>query len=184
MVAGNGLALNAAQILNRDTQSADAGLPLGLQGDSVVLTASRTDNTAGAIAADSLIDIRGPDAAGLLDNTHGNISSGGGIDVTVSRVQNPQGTLIAGRTLDLAADSLGGDGRLLSGGDLSLSLQQDFANLREITANGHAVIRTAGVLTNDGVMRAGDLEVHGADVNNNASGEMSGMRTTVAAHNT
>ncbi|MFY3149229.1 hemagglutinin repeat-containing protein [Achromobacter xylosoxidans] len=184
MVAGNGLALNAAQILNRDTQSADAGQPLGLQGDSVVLTASRTDNTAGAIAADSLIDIRGPDAAGLLDNTHGNISSGGGIDVTVSRVQNPQGTLIAGRTLDLAADSLGGDGRLLSGGDLSLSLQQDFANLREITANGHAVIRTAGVLTNDGVMRAGDLEVHGADVNNNASGEMSGMRTTVAAHNT
>lgn len=184
MVAGNGLTLNAAQILNRDTQSANASQPLGLQGDSVVLTAGRTDNTAGVIAADSLIDIRGPDAAGQLDNTHGNISSGGGIDVTVSRVQNPQGTLIAGRTLDVTGDSLGGDGSLLSGGDLRLSLQQDFANLREITANGHAVIRTAGMLTNDGVMRAGDLEVHGADVNNSVSGEMSGMRTTVAARNT
>ncbi|HAF2412847.1 TPA: filamentous hemagglutinin N-terminal domain-containing protein [Salmonella enterica] len=184
MVSGNGLTLNAAQIFNRDTQSVNASQPLGLQGDRVVLIAGHTDNTTGTIAADNLISIRGPDAAGLLDNTHGNISSGGGIDVTVSRVHNSQGTLIAGETLDLTADSLGGDGSLLSGGDLSLSLQQDFASLREITASRHAVIRTAGLLTNDGVIRAGDLEVHGADVNNNVSGEMSGVLTKVAAGNT
>ena len=183
MVAGNGLTLNAARILNRDTQSVHASQPLGLQGASVALAASHIDNTAGTIAADGGIGIRGPDAAGQLDNTRGSISSGGSIDIAVSRVLNPLGTLIAGQLINVAADSLGGDGSLLSRGDLRLSLRQDFTNLREITANGRADIGTAGLLTNHGILQAGDLDVQGADVNNSVTGEMRGVRTTIAARN-
>ncbi|WP_368859789.1 hypothetical protein, partial [Escherichia coli] len=85
------------------------------------------------------------------------MSSGGSIDIAVSRVLNPLGTLIAGQLINVAADSLGGDGSLLSRGDLRLSLRQDFTNLREITANGRADIGTAGLLTNHGILQAGDL---------------------------
>lgn len=184
MVSGNGLTLNAAQILNRNTQSPDASQPLGLQGDSVILTAMRTDNTGGTIAADSRIGIRGTDAASQLDNAQGNISSHGDIDVAASHVLNPLGTLIAGKSLNVTADSLGGDGSLLSGGGLSLVLQQDFTNSREITANGLALISSAGLLTNHSVLQAGDLEVRGANVDNTSTGEMGGARTTVIAHDT
>jgi filamentous hemagglutinin len=184
MVAAGGLALNAAQILNRDTQSADADRPLGLQGDSVVLTAHRTDNTAGTIAADSRIAIRGTGEGSVLDNTLGNVTSGGSIEVEANRVLNQLGTLLAGKSLGVSADTLGGDGTLLSKGDLSLTLQQDFTNFKEITVNGHALIGTAGLLTNHGVLQAGDLEVRGIGVNNTATGEISAGRTTVVARDT
>lgn len=181
MVAGDGLTVTAAQVLNRDTQSADADKPLGLQGASVVLTSNRIDNNAGTIAADSHIGLRGAGANSQLDNTRGNISSGGSIDVAVNRVLNQAGTLLAGKSLSVTADSLGGDGSLLSKGDLSLMLQQDFTNLKEITANGRAFISTAGLLTNHSLLRAGDLEVRSTNINNSATGEMSGGRTTVVA---
>ncbi|EHN63592.1 two-partner secretion domain-containing protein [Comamonas testosteroni] len=184
MVATGGLALNAAQILNRDTQSADADQPLGLQGDSVVLTAHRTDNTAGTIAADSSIAIQGTGEGSVLDNTLGNVTSGGSIELEANRVINQLGTLLAGKSLGVSADSLGGDGSLLSKGDLSLILQQDFTNLKEITVNGRALISTGGLLTNHSLLQAGDLEVRGANVNNTATGEMSGGRTTVVARDT
>lgn len=181
IVADDGLILNAARILNRDTQSANPSQPLGLQGGSVTLTASHTDNTAGAIVADSHIGIRGVGVASALDNSRGDISSGGGIDVTVSRVMNPLGTLAAGKSLNVTADSLGGDGSLLTEGDLSLALQQDFTNLKEIAANGRAIIGTAGLLTNHGILQAGDLDVRGANIDNSASGEMNGGRATLIA---
>ena len=130
---------------------ADADRPLGLQGDSVVLTAHRTDNTAGTIAADSRIAIRGTGEGSVLDNTLGNVTSGGSIEVEANRVLNQLGTLLAGKSLGVSADTLGGDGTLLSKGDLSLTLQQDFTNFKEITVNGHALIGTAGLLTNHGV---------------------------------
>ncbi|WP_116791226.1 hemagglutinin repeat-containing protein [Achromobacter dolens] len=181
MVAGHGLTLGASQILNRDTQGAKDSQPLGLQADSVMLAAGRTDNTAGIVAADSRIVIRGAHAAGQLDNARGHIASSGSIDVAVSRVLNPSGTLIAGKLLNVAADSLDGDGSLLSRGDLRLSLRQDFTHLREITANGHARISTAGLLINHGVLQAGDLDVRGVDIINSVTGKMNGVRATVAA---
>ncbi|KGG92546.1 hypothetical protein P245_11405, partial [Comamonas thiooxydans] len=184
MVAAGGLALNAAQILNRDTQSTDADRPLGLQGDSVALMAHRTDSTAGTIAADSRIGIRGTGEDSVLDNTLGNVTSGGSIELEASRVLNQLGTLLAGKSLGVSAATLGGDGSLLSKGDLSLNLQQDFTNVKQITVNGHALIGTAGLLTNHGVLQAGDLEVRGTGVNNTATGEMSGGRTTVVARDT
>ncbi|MBN0386987.1 hypothetical protein JTM64_36865, partial [Pseudomonas aeruginosa] len=102
----------------------------------------------------------------------------------VNRVLNQVGTLLAGKSLNVTADTLGGNGSLLSKGDLSLVLQQDFTNLKEITVNGRALISTAGLLTNHSLLQAGDLEVRGTNVNNTVTGEMSGGRTTVVASNT
>ncbi|PJM86423.1 two-partner secretion domain-containing protein [Achromobacter ruhlandii] len=184
MAAGDGLTVSAARILNRDTQGAQANRPLGLQGDSVALSANRIDNTAGAIVADTHVGILGAGMDSVLDNTRGTVTAGGGIEVGVNRALNPLGTLLAGKSLSVTADSLGGDGSLLSKGDSSLILQQDFTNLKEITANGRARISTAGLLTNRGLLRAGDLEARGANVDNTATGEMSAGRATVVALDT
>ena len=81
MVAGGDLTVSAAQIRNRDTQSADDSKSLGLQGNSVVLTAGHTDNTGGLVAADQRISIQGKGS--VLDNTRGSLSSGGAIVVDV-----------------------------------------------------------------------------------------------------
>ncbi len=184
MAAGDGLTVSAARILNRDTQGAEANKPLGLQGDSVALSANRVDNTAGAIVADTHVGILGAGMDSVLDNTRGTLTAGGGIEVAVNRALNPLGTLLAGKSLSVTADSLGGDGSLLSKGDSSLILQQDFTNLKEITVNGRARISTAGLLTNRGLLRAGDLEARGANVDNTATGEMSAGRATVVALDT
>lgn len=184
VLAGDGLMVNAAQIRNRDTQGADADKPLGLQGNTVELSAKHIDNTAGAIAAGRHIGIRDPGAHSVLDNTRGNVSSGGGIDIAINRVLNPAGTLLAGTSLNVTADRLGGDGSLLSKGDLSLILQQDFTLLKEVAANGRAFISTAGLLTNHSLLQAGELEVRGVNVNNTATGQMNGGRTTVVARDT
>ncbi|WP_082889751.1 two-partner secretion domain-containing protein [Achromobacter ruhlandii] len=184
MAAGDGLTVSAARILNRDTQGAEANKPLGLQGDSVALSANRIDNTAGAIVADTHVGILGAGMDSVLDNTRGTVTAGGGIEVGVNRALNPLGTLLAGKSLSVTADSLGGDGSLLSKGDSSLILQQDFTNLKEITANGRARISTAGLLTNRGLLRAGDLEARGANVDNTATGEMSAGRATVVSLDT
>ncbi len=184
MAAGDGLTVSAARILNRDTQGAQANRPLGLQGDSVALSANRVDNTAGAIVADTHVGILGAGMDSVLDNTRGTVTAGGGIEVAVNRALNPLGTLLAGKSLSVTADSLGGDGSLLSKGDSSLILQQDFTNLKEITVNGRARISTAGLLTNRGLLRAGDLEARGANVDNTATGEMSAGRATVVALDT
>ncbi|WP_171962503.1 two-partner secretion domain-containing protein [Bordetella trematum] len=184
VLAGDGLTVNASQIRNRDTQGANADKPLGLQGNTMELTARHIDNTAGAIAAGRHIGIRGPGAQSVLDNTRGNVSSGGGIDIAINRVLNPAGTLLAGTSLNVTADRLGGDGSLLSKGDLSLILQQDFTLLKEVAANGRAFIGTAGLLTNHSLLQAGELEVRGVSVSNTATGQMNGGRTTVVARDT
>ncbi len=184
MAAGNQLSLKATQILNRHTQSVDASHSLGMQGDRVTLSAGHIDNTDGAIVADHSLGVRGAGTASVLDNTRGQLSSGGRIELAAHRVLNSSGTVLAGQSLVLAADSLGGDGSLYSKGDLSLSVQQSFTNLTDIRANGHAVINTAEQLTNQGVIQAGTLELRGTNVNNTATGEISGGRTTVVASQT
>ncbi|OZI39063.1 hypothetical protein CEG14_05905 [Bordetella genomosp. 1] len=141
---------------------------------------AQLDNGDGTLASHAGFDIR----AGTLVNARGNILSDGRIEVAADRVINQRGTLLAGRSLGVSAGSLGGDGSLLSRGDLSLILRQDFTNLEEIRANGRAVIGTAGLLSNRGVVQAGDLELRGTNIDNAATGEMSGNRSTVIARDT
>lgn len=176
ILSGDALALASGSLDNR-------GGIVHSQGDALIRSGG-IDNTAGAIVAETHIGILGAGTDSVLDNTRGTVTAGGSLEVAVSRVLNPLGTLLAGKSLSVTADSLGGDGSLLSKGDLSLILQQDFTNLKEITANGRARISTAGLLTNRGLLRAGDLEARGVNVDNTATGEMSAGRATVVARDT
>lgn len=184
LAAGNVLNVTAGQILNRDTLGASADRPLGLQGDSVVLTANRVNNIVGVIAADQHIGINGSAHESEFDNTGGKVSSPGSITMVVNRTLNSGGALLAGKSLSLTANSLGGSGSLSSKGDLALALQQDFSNDNQVTAGGRAVISTAGLLNNRRTLQASDLEVRGSRVDNTVSGQIIGDKTLIAASNT
>ncbi|MCG1018703.1 MULTISPECIES: hemagglutinin repeat-containing protein [Burkholderiaceae] len=181
LIAASGeLSLNAKRIYNRDTRSTDPGTPLGLRGDAVALTAKHIDNHAGTITANRRVEITGAGTDSVLDNTQGNVSSAGSIQVFADHVYNPAGTLLSGTDLRVEAESLRGAGHLLSKGNLNLALQQDFDNENEVTANGHAVIRTPGRLVNRGTFEADELEVRGAQIDNTVGGRINGNRVGVA----
>ncbi|WP_447737424.1 two-partner secretion domain-containing protein [Aeromonas veronii] len=180
LVAGHGLQLNADTVQNSDTQGSHAS-PLGLQGEHVTLTARHIDNHNGEIAADQHIAIQG---GGALDNSQGRITSANTLTGTLGNVANRAGTLLSGGAFNLVANSLSGDGRVLSKGGLTLTMQQDFINEQDVSANGKAEITTAGRLTNRGTLQAKSLTVQAADIDNQASGQLRGTTTHVVASNT
>lgn len=175
-VAGGDLVAHAARIDNRNTTG--GSIPLGLQGRSVALTAAQIDNSAGMIAADQRIALQ---AADVLLNQQGLVSSAGRLDVHAGQVGNTDGTLLSAGNQTLHANALNGTGRVLSQGDLVLALQQDYRNDGQITANGKATVSTQGLWTNAGKVQAGDLDLHAGQIDNLATGEISGIRTQVRA---
>ncbi|MFM5342616.1 hemagglutinin repeat-containing protein [Aeromonas veronii] len=180
LAAGHGLQLNADTVQNSDTQGSHAS-PLGLQGEHVTLTARHIDNHNGEIAADQHIAIQG---GGALDNSQGRITSANTLTGTLGNVANRAGTLLSGGAFNLVANSLSGNGRVLSKGGLTLTMQQDFINEQDVSANGKAEITTAGRLTNRGTLQAKSLTVQAADIDNQASGQLRGTTTHVVASNT
>lgn len=184
VTAGNDLNISTGMIDNRDTRSADPAVMMGLQGGKVVLAANHIDNSNGFVAADHQIDITGNGAPNSLINANGFVSSAGGITITTNSLENAGGTLLSGEDQSIVANRLSGDGRILSQGDLALTLQQDWDHGGEVTANGLAQVSTAGTLTNRGTLQAGDLDLRAANLDNTASGEISGGRTHVTATNT
>lgn len=175
-VAGGDLVARAARIDNRATSG--GGTALGLQGRNVDLTAAQIDNSSGMIAADQRIALQATDA---LFNQQGLVSSAGSLDVRAGQVGNADGTLLSAGNQMLHANALIGTGRVLSQGDLVLALQQDYRNDGQITANGKATVSTQGLWTNAGKVQAGDLNLHARQIDNLATGEISGIRTQVRA---
>jgi len=182
--AVNVLTMKAARIINRDTLAAAGWLASGLEGASVVLEAAHIDNSVGLIAADQHVGIIGAGGASDLQNANGTITSGGTTHVGVNRVHHGRGTLVAGSDLVVTADYLSGDGRLLSQGDMSVTLLEAFTNDGEVTVNGRAAIGSAGHFTNRGIIQAGDLYVHGGNLDNTSSGQIKGTRTHVVTGGT
>jgi filamentous hemagglutinin len=65
---------------------------------------------------------------------------------------NTGGTLLAASKLSLDADSLSGDGEVLSQGDMSLTLRQAFHNAGRVIANGNLQWNLSGLgLINQGL---------------------------------
>ncbi|OBU48943.1 hemagglutinin repeat-containing protein [Stenotrophomonas maltophilia] len=176
VVASGTLDASAGSIDNRDTQGGSAAR--GLQGKSVLLAAGQVDNRNGTVAADQQLRI---DSAGDLLNAGGLVSSAGTVQVNAATLGNRGGTLLSGGNQNLGVARLDGTGRVLSQGELVLTIQQGHVNDGEITVNGKASITSGGTWTNLGSVQAGDLTLHARDIDNTASGKISGLSTHVIA---
>lgn len=180
--------INASSIANHDTSGTDQGI----EGKSVVIDTGDLNNTSGAIRADADTTIT---ASGTLTNTKGLISAGNELSIRDPNRANPGaktlnvvntgGTLVADRSLKLDAARFSGDGKTVSGKDLSIALTQDIVNNGEVAANGNLSYTTAGNFTNNGRLLTGQtLTVGGNNIENTANAEMSGTNTTVNASGT
>ncbi len=164
--------LSAAAILNNSTR----GPGLGIQGRTVELVTPRLDNRDGLLAADDSLRVT---STGHIDNTRGLLSALGSVVLhdpnprPTLAIINSGGEILAGRQLSISAATLGGDGRLLSWGDLDLHLAGDFGNNGEIRANGNARLALSGTFTNSASLAAGGhLDLRVAALDNRATGEM------------
>ncbi len=182
--SGDALGVRAGSLDN----AGSSGQNQGVGGRRVAVTADQVNNQAGSILADETLSLTG---AGLVNNAQGTISAGQDLRIqdrdTAAKIQsvvNTSGTLIAGKSLAVDSAGLSGDGRVLSQGDLNLGLASDFTNTGEVQASGNASVRTSGRVNNQALMRAGKtLTVTAANIDNQASGEISATSTQLRAQN-
>ncbi|UWS34184.1 two-partner secretion domain-containing protein [Erwinia pyrifoliae] len=162
--------INAAQIVNRDSNTQNTGL----EGQSVQLNSDSLDNTQGTLRANDLLAITTMQS---LNNSQGLVSSADAISVSggdTLKLSNSGGTLISGKDLQLRAASLAGDGRVLSQGAMTLNLQQGFVNQGDVIANGDLNFNVGGNVDNRALLKSGaTLNLHSASLNNAAEGEIS-----------
>ena len=178
--------LSAGTVTNSDTSATG----LGIEGLDVSLSTMTLRNDDGAIRADNNITVT---RAGTVNNSAGLMSAGNTLtlqDVQASSsrtlaVTNTNGTLLAGQSLVVAVNSIGGDGSILSKGNLNLALNADFANSGQVIANGNATINTTGNVNNSGKLQAGNkLTLTANTIDNAVTGEISANITQVNASST
>lgn len=182
--AGGKLMVTAGTLDNHGTLGGNQGL----EGRSVSLSAAQILNQGGAVRADETLTLN---SSGLLDNSNGLVSSSKDLnilDTAASKslsIVNHGGKLIAGQKLAIDSASLGGDGKTLSLGDISLKLRDSYVHSGELQANGSIDLQTSGNLENQARLIAGQaLRVSAGEVNNSASGELSATNLTVNASGT
>ena len=192
--SGQTLTLAAADIDNRNTQNTDAtGIPTqGVEAQSVSITADHIDNSTGAMRADNSLAII---SSGTLNNSLGMLSSAGVLSIAdrVANVNdnmaakslaiaNTNGTIITESDLNIDSNSLTGDGKVLSAGNLTTKLTSDYIHTGEWQANNNATFTTTGKLTNQAKLLAGKtLNLTAGTLDNQASGEIVGTSLRLAA---
>ncbi|WP_434524875.1 hemagglutinin repeat-containing protein [Photorhabdus asymbiotica] len=178
--SGQQLTLNTPQLINRETAHPDNGM----EAQNLTINAQRVDNTGGALRAADHLQTR---VSRTLDNTQGLISAGKWLTVGDKqlKINNQQGTLIAGKQVDIQANTLSGDGQLLSQGDMAVTLTEDFHHTGHTAANGNLTLKTTGHLLNDRQIKAGQaLHLGAQNLTNSATGEISAEQTQIKVHDT
>lgn len=174
---GKAVTLNALNFVNQNT----LGDNQGLEGQNVTLNTGDLDNQSGIILASNDLLIRNN---GVLNNSAGALSSSNSLEVSGAALNliNGGGTLKAGKTLNVQAQSLDASGQLLSLGDMTLSSANGVNNSGETIANGNLTFTTPGDFTNSGKLMAGSaLNVQSAGLTNLASGEINAGSNTLTA---
>ena len=186
-------ALSAGTVTNSNTLSTtptSSNTNLGIEGKAVSIATATLSNNNGAIRADNNITIT---SAGTVNNNAGLMSAGNTLTLQDVQTQNSQtlaitntdGTLIADKVLTVTASNLAGDGKVLSKGNLNLTLNTDFTNSGQVIANGNANLTTTGNITNNAKLQAGNtLNLAANNINNTVTGEISANTTQVKANNT
>ena len=191
MRSGQTLTLKAKRIINIDTLDAQK-TDQGIEGKTVAITTERLDNAQGAIRANDLLALT---SSGVIDNTKGLFSSGKRVVIADGAakaesnvagktlvIANAEGTMIAGEALAIDSATLTGNGKVLSLGDLHANFSGDYTNTGDVEANGSLLVETLGKLTNKAKLQGGTaVDIHGAEIENTAQGEIDAASTTVKA---
>ncbi len=193
-LAANGdMRLTAGSLNNHNGKAIAAG-----DGSLSVQVRGAADNTQGTLVAGKHLELQAATLANnsgaigsnlnaslhtnLLDNAGGTVQAGQGLLLDGSdsllTVSNRAGSLVAGQQMDVTADAISGDGKVLSDGDMTLSLQQGFTNQSQMIANGNLMLTSGGAVDNQGKLLAGkNLTLQAARANNAQGAELGGGET-------
>ncbi|HFO7622540.1 TPA: hemagglutinin repeat-containing protein [Escherichia coli] len=171
--SGSAITLNALQFINRHTQNTGQGL----EAQTIHITTQDLDNQEGSILADRALTVM---ADRTLSNNDGVLSSGATLSVSGRQLafSNHDGVVKAGQSVSVDAGQLGGDGKLLSPGDMTLKSNTAFSNSGQTIANGNLTLSVNGDVTNTGSLLAGSrLELNSICLENTEKGEISAGQT-------
>ncbi|EEV9946416.1 filamentous hemagglutinin N-terminal domain-containing protein [Escherichia coli] len=163
--SGSAITLNALQFINRHTQNTGQGL----EAQTIHITTQDLDNQEGSILADR-----------TLSNNDGVLSSGATLSVSGRQLtfSNRDGVVKAGQSVSVDAGQLGGDGKLLSLGDMTLKSNTTFSNSGQTIANGNLTLSVNGDVSNTGSLLAGSrLDLNSIRLENSEKGEISAGQT-------
>lgn len=138
-------------------------------------------NNAGIIAA-SVGEVS-IDVNGQLTNRN-RVTSTTQTAIQATDISNTNATISAGQQLNLNANSLSGDGSLLSGGNIAINLSTDYTQQTQgqIQANGDLSFTTNSNIVNQGNLLAGNSLTLSA--NNITNGSASNATAAISASNT
>ncbi|EES4109289.1 hemagglutinin repeat-containing protein [Escherichia coli] len=171
--SGSAITLNALQFINRHTQNTGQGL----EAQTIHITTQDLDNQEGSILADRALTVM---ADRTLSNNDGVLSSGATLSVSGRQLafSNRDGVVKAGQSVSVDVGQLGGDGKLLSLGDMTLKSNTTFSNSGQTIANGNLTLSVNGDVSNTGSLLAGSrLDLNSIRLENSEKGEISAGQT-------
>ena len=183
---GSTLNLTAA---GRIDNTSTSGASQGIQGGAVTVRAQQLDNVGGQVLASGSLGLT---IAQSLNNAGGALGASGtqtigdGASVSALSLNNAGGRIWSGSAMGLNLRELAGGvgGQISSGAGMSVKLVGDFVYgaSSQFQSAGDMVLDVSGNFANQGTLRSGGtLSISAQNIDNAASGELSGVNTLLTA---
>ena len=183
---GTTLSLNSA---GRIDNTGNGGSGVGIQGGNVTLQAQQLDNVGGQVLASGNLGLTITQA---LNNSSGALGASGsqtigdGAQASALSLNNAGGRIWSGSAMGLNLRELAGGvgGQISSGAGMTVKLAGDFSYGAgsQFQAAGDMTLNVSGNFSNQGTLRSGGgLSIQATNIDNAASGELSGALTLLTA---
>ena len=181
VIAGKQVQLNANNVDNR--KQSDKG-SLIVATDKVTIKAKHVDNQGTKAGSKTEQGIRGAQVAITaenLSNQQGGIYSDEHTQLDVAQtIDNKQGEIEAGKSIELKAKTLANEGDIKTKGDLTVRLQDSLTLNNAFQVGGNLDFKTEGDFKNNSQLRVGNkADVKAANVDNTKDAEISGNETRI-----
>ena len=181
VIAGKQVQLNANNVDNR--KQSDKG-SLIVATEKASIKAKHVDNQGTKAGGNTEQGIRGAQVAITaenLSNQQGGIYSDEHTQLDVAQtIDNKQGEIEAGKSIELKAKTLANEGDIKTKGDLTVRLQDSLTLNNAFQVGGNLDFKTEGDFKNNSQLRVGNkADVKAANVENTQDAEISGNETRI-----
>ena len=181
VIAGKQVQLNANNVDNR--KQSDKGSVI-VATEKVTIKAKHVDNQGTKAGSKTEQGIRGAQVAITtenLSNQQGGIYSDEHTQLDVAQtIDNKQGEIEAGKSIELKAKTLANEGDIRTKGDLTVRLQDSLTLNNAFQVGGNLDFKTEGDFKNNSQLRVGNkVDVKAANVDNTKDAEISGNETRI-----
>ena len=181
VIAGKQVQLNANNVDNR--KQSDKG-SLIVASEKVSIKAKHVDNQGTKASGKAEQGIRGTQVAITaenLSNQQGGVYSDEHTQLDVAQtIDNKQGEIEAGKSIELKAKTLANEGDIRTKGNLTVRLQDSLTLNNAFQVGGNLDFKTEGDFKNNSQLRVGNkADVKAANVENTQDAEISGNETHI-----